>query len=93
MHNDNSDNNIFFSTKNHTQVFIHSDIETLYDHVPKEYLPKEYGGSAGTIEEIGNYWKDKMIDSRELILEWDQYAMNDELAAEIATNSKSKFWW
>lgn len=61
--------------------------------MPKEYLPEEYGGLAGSIEEIGNFWANKMIDRREFLLEWDQYAMNEELAAEIAENSKSKSWW
>lgn len=30
----------------------HSKIDTLFEHVPKEGLPKEYGGDAGTFKEL-----------------------------------------
>ncbi|GLH01723.1 alpha-tocopherol transfer protein-like, partial [Gryllus bimaculatus] len=33
-------------------VHVHSDLNTFYQSVPKEILPKEYGGNAGTIKEI-----------------------------------------
>lgn len=34
------------------RIFLHSDIKTLYEHVPKEILPSEYGGDAGPISAI-----------------------------------------
>lgn len=34
------------------RIFLHSDIKTLYEHVPREMLPAEYGGDAGPIQDI-----------------------------------------
>lgn len=34
------------------RIFVHRDINTLYEHVPKEILPSEYGGDAGPIQDI-----------------------------------------
>lgn len=30
--------------------------ESLYDHIPREILPKEYGGNAGQVDDIFNEW-------------------------------------
>lgn len=34
------------------RIFMHSDLKTLYDHIPREILPTEYGGDAGPIKDI-----------------------------------------
>lgn len=31
---------------------MHGDIETLYQEIPQECLPEEYGGKAGTVAEL-----------------------------------------
>lgn len=61
--------------------------------MPKEYLPEEYGGDGGTVEDIANFWAQKMIYNRDFILEWDGYGQNEKLAAEIVENSKKRYWW
>ena len=34
------------------QTHLHADFESLYKEVPKRILPEEYGGEAGTIEDL-----------------------------------------
>lgn len=60
-------------------MFIHSSIETLYKYVPKENLPFEYGGLAGTLDEITKYCGTKILEHRDFILQWDNYGTDETL--------------
>lgn len=42
----------FLKEKIRNRIYTHSDIESLYDYVPKEILPTEYGGDAGSITDM-----------------------------------------
>ncbi|KYN35701.1 Alpha-tocopherol transfer protein-like protein [Trachymyrmex septentrionalis] len=42
----------FLKEKIRNRIFMHSDIKTLYDYIPREILPAEYGGDAGPIQNI-----------------------------------------
>ncbi|XP_068620796.1 uncharacterized protein [Battus philenor] len=43
----------FLNEKNKKRLYVHNtDFESLYKYVPKEILPAEYGGNAGTIQEL-----------------------------------------
>lgn len=52
----------FLKEKIRNRIFMHSEIKTLYDYVPREILPVEYGGDAGPIQDINGttfnyfYW-------------------------------------
>ena len=41
-----------FSAKLASRIAVHKTVDTLYDYVPKEILPKEYGGNEKTISEM-----------------------------------------
>jgi CRAL/TRIO domain len=41
----------------------HTDLETLFDTLPRELLPNEFGGSAGNIEDIHREWV-KVVESK-----------------------------
>lgn len=46
----------FLKEKIRNRIFMHSNLDTLYDHVPKDILPEEYGGKAGPIQKLhGNF--------------------------------------
>uniref|UniRef100_A0A1B6KNR0 CRAL-TRIO domain-containing protein n=1 Tax=Graphocephala atropunctata TaxID=36148 RepID=A0A1B6KNR0_9HEMI len=45
------------------------DYPFLYDHVPKEILPDEYGGKAGQIEYLNDCWQQKVESYREWFLQ------------------------
>lgn len=40
------------------------DSDTLYKYVPREILPKEYGGYCGSIDEIRKYWIEVLNNQR-----------------------------
>ena len=42
----------FLKEKIRNRIFVHSNLEKLYEYVPREILPTEYGGDAGPIQAI-----------------------------------------
>lgn len=48
----------FYSDAMIFQMFVHANIEKLYEQVPKSMLPTEYGGEAGPYDELcGQYFQ------------------------------------
>lgn len=61
-------------------MFVHgSNLESLYEHVPQKFLPKEYGGENGSIEEIVERDVQNLLNYREYLLEEKQYGTNEKL--------------
>nr|XP_012146517.1 PREDICTED: uncharacterized protein LOC100877368 isoform X2 [Megachile rotundata] len=50
----------FLKEKIRNRIFMHSDMNTLYEYIPKEILPTEYGGDAGPIQAIQDTWIKKL---------------------------------
>ncbi|XP_017774660.1 PREDICTED: alpha-tocopherol transfer protein-like [Nicrophorus vespilloides] len=52
----------FLNEKMKKRMVVHStdNLEELYKTVPKEILPKEYGGDGPTLQELTDYWKTKV---------------------------------
>lgn len=47
--------------KNRSRLYVHNkNYDELYKFIPKEVLPAEYGGTAGTVEEITEHWRNKV---------------------------------
>ncbi|KAF2879515.1 hypothetical protein ILUMI_26657 [Ignelater luminosus] len=64
------------------KIFIHDKEEELYKIVPRSYLPKEYGGEAGTVDEIKDYWKKKIESYKDWFLEDEQYRCDESKRPE-----------
>nr|CAD7257530.1 unnamed protein product [Timema shepardi] len=60
------------------KFFIHSQLDTLYKYIPMEFLPKEYGGSVGTMKDINDAWTRKMEEYRDWLLEDEPRSRADE---------------
>ncbi|KAL3271401.1 hypothetical protein HHI36_021882 [Cryptolaemus montrouzieri] len=52
----------FVKEKYRNRVRVHTKMETLYEYVPLEMLPEEYGGSAGKLADIQEKWIKKMVE-------------------------------
>lgn len=72
------------------QLYVHGyDLESLYKHVPKRFLPTEYGGEAGTIQSLVDYWENKLLDSRATLAEWEEYGTNELLRSGTPVTEES----
>ncbi|XP_064619323.1 alpha-tocopherol transfer protein-like [Lineus longissimus] len=59
---------IFLSRKMAKRLHLHSNLNGLYQTVPKSMLPKEYGGGAGPLSELKRAWIEEFSRSREYLL-------------------------
>ncbi|CRL03400.1 CLUMA_CG016526, isoform A [Clunio marinus] len=51
--------------------------ETLFKYIPKEILPKEYGGLAGPINNIRNFWMSYLDSFRNYIINEENWRLRD----------------
>uniref|UniRef100_A0A2A4IU45 CRAL-TRIO domain-containing protein n=1 Tax=Heliothis virescens TaxID=7102 RepID=A0A2A4IU45_HELVI len=64
--------------KNQSRLFVHNkNFDELYKYVPKEALPAEYGGNAGTIDEITDYWRNKVKEYSSWLEEDAKYGTDE----------------
>ena len=74
------------------QVFIHGNsYDTIYEHIPKKLLPTEYGGDAGPIQDIVDFWEKKLISYRDYFLEDDKYGTDEKYRVNKLQNSDIVF--
>lgn len=67
-------------TINVFQLYVHGyDLESLYHHIPKHLLPSEYGGEAGNIQSLNDYWEKILLNGHDDLVEWDKYGTNELL--------------
>ncbi|KAG5672154.1 hypothetical protein PVAND_002307 [Polypedilum vanderplanki] len=60
----------FLNEKTKSRIYIHgSDLESLYKVIPKKVLPAEYGGEAGTLDEITAKWEKKIFANRQFLID------------------------
>lgn len=59
------------------QIMAHSNIDSLYEYIPKKLLPKEYGGEVGSIDEIMDHWQKKLMEHREYLLEEGSFGTDE----------------
>ncbi|XP_053661311.1 retinol-binding protein pinta-like [Anopheles marshallii] len=82
----------FMSEKNRSRLYVHgSNLEKLYQHIPKRLLPKEYGGESSSLQEITSIWEKKILSYREYFLEEDQYGTDERKRVGKAKTAESLF--
>lgn len=67
-------------------------MEALYQHIPKQMLPTEYGGEAGPIQDIIDTWEKKIISYRDYFLEEEKnYGTDEKKRVGRPKNAESLF--
>lgn len=67
-------------------------MEALYKHIPKEMLPSEYGGDAGPIQDIVDYWEKKILSYRDYFMEEElKYGTDERKRVGKPKNEESLF--
>ncbi|KAG7197628.1 hypothetical protein KM043_013409 [Ampulex compressa] len=69
----------FIKEKLRNRIYIHSNTDDLYQYVPKEMLPEEYGGQAGPIRAIQDTWMQKLKEYGPWFKEQENVKANEAL--------------
>ncbi|XP_075166947.1 retinol-binding protein pinta-like [Haematobia irritans] len=80
------------SPKQQSRLFIHGNkIDLLTKEIPLKYLPKEYGGENGSIEEIVVAWEKKIDEYRDYFKRSMDYGTDEKLRLGKAIDFDSLF--
>ncbi|XP_061399015.1 alpha-tocopherol transfer protein-like [Musca vetustissima] len=52
-------------------------IETLYEHVPKDMLPDEYGGKAGKLSDLKDEFTKTLLENRDYLMDPNQWRIEN----------------
>jgi hypothetical protein len=69
----------FLKEKIRERIFMHSNLNTLFEYVPKEILPAEYGGSAGPTQAIHDKWIKKLEEYTPWFAQQENVKANEAL--------------
>lgn len=67
------------SKKQQSRLYVHGKIDSLFEHIPLKYLPKEYGGENGSIDEIIDEMDKKFDEYIEFFKENANYGTDEKL--------------
>ncbi|XP_053617230.1 alpha-tocopherol transfer protein-like [Plodia interpunctella] len=81
----------FLKQKLRERIFIHTDMKTLFEYVPKDVLPPEYGGTSESLEELTKIWIKKLEDFRDWFIEQESLKANEALRPGKPTNYDELF--
>lgn len=81
----------FLKDKIKNRIFIHSNMNTLHEHVPKDMLPREYGGTGCSLDEVNQGWMKKLADYADWFKEQENVKANESLRPGKPTNYDELF--
>lgn len=64
---------------------------TIYDYVPKDLLPTEYGGEADSIPNIKKWWIEKIMAHRDYINDESRWAVDETKRPSDNRHGENKF--
>lgn len=78
----------FLNEKVKNRIMVHGkNIESLYEHVSKDVLPEEYGGTGDSIQECIDYWKTKMRDYSSFFEDDLKYGSDESKRIDLSQSS------
>lgn len=81
----------FVKEKIRSRITFHNDVESLYKVVPRDLLPNEYGGKAGPIVDLNQWWKQKLADNTKWFKEQEDKKANESLRPGAPKTSDDLF--
>ncbi|KAM3963871.1 alpha-tocopherol transfer protein-like [Aphomia sociella] len=81
----------FLKEKIRKRIFFHKDIKDLYKYVPQDILPAEYGGTAGTMDDVHEQWKIKLKEYSDWFAAQESIKANEALRPGRPTNYDELF--
>ncbi|XP_025203008.1 alpha-tocopherol transfer protein-like [Melanaphis sacchari] len=58
----------FVSKKMFARLSFHKNLETLWEHIPRDVLPNEYGGYSGNLDVVREEWKTLILKNNDWFL-------------------------
>ncbi|GAB0090863.1 hypothetical protein DMENIID0001_056310 [Sergentomyia squamirostris] len=81
----------FLNEKNRNKVYVHSDLESLYKHIPQKHLPTEYGGEGGSIKDLTTCWENKFLEYRDYLMEESKYGTDEKKRPGLPKTEETLF--
>jgi hypothetical protein len=73
-------------------LYIHSTYDSLYKVVPRNLMPNEYEGEAGSLQSLTDHWEKKLLSYRDYFLEDNaKYGVDEKLRPGRPKNPESLF--
>ncbi|KAL1449707.1 hypothetical protein WDU94_002188 [Cyamophila willieti] len=64
----------FMTAKMRARVHVHGiNLKSLHEQVDPSILPTEYGGTAGPVQDLIDYWKQEVLNAKDWYLEEDKF--------------------
>ncbi|XP_062554117.1 alpha-tocopherol transfer protein-like [Armigeres subalbatus] len=83
-------NNLLSAKNKNKRIFAHgSNLKSLHEHLPKEILPEEYGGTLGPIQAFVDEWELKLKANRDYLLEMANLRDNEASRGTMLSASQS----
>ncbi|KAJ8958466.1 hypothetical protein NQ318_002255 [Aromia moschata] len=76
-----------------SRFVVHKDIESLLKVIPKEVLPKDYGGDEKSLDELQELYSKKIEEYREFFDQRDQWKVDEELRPSNNLNNDLYSWY
>ncbi|XP_059608766.1 retinol-binding protein pinta-like [Phlebotomus argentipes] len=83
----------FVNEKQRNRIHVHRNTEELFKCIPRKLFPTEYGGEAGKIEDIIDFWEQKLITYSEWFKEdEEQYGVDEEKRQKPYKDATQEFF-
>lgn len=79
----------FLPDKIASRIHTHNTLESLWEHVPRDVLPKDYGGQERHSDELCDLWVKKLLSYREYFLHTERTRSNEALRQEKRKNNSN----
>ncbi|XP_050512066.1 alpha-tocopherol transfer protein-like [Diabrotica virgifera virgifera] len=76
----------FLNKELREKIFVHNSIEEVYKVIPREILPKDYGGDEKCLDELNKEWLQKLKEYRNRFESLENFKVDDSLRIPYGKN-------